>query len=153
MQYVQLESGTVLQTSDARMWPEAKKLSAVKGKQILRDEAIAKLREWLSPGDTLHTVCRNVSRSGMSRQIDVYLLKDGEPQWLSGFAARALDWPQAKNEAIKVSGCGMDMGFHLVYSLSRILFPDGFKVEGTGRNGDKSGHDNDGGYALKQRWL
>ena len=47
----------------------------------------------------------------------------------------------------------MDMGFALVYELSRELYPKGFKVAGVGRNGDTSGHDKDGGYALKQRWL
>ena len=45
------------------------------------------------------------------------------------------------------------MGFEIVYNLGRKLFHDGFKVEGRGRNGDMSGHDNDGGYALKHRWL
>jgi hypothetical protein len=80
-----------------------------------------------------------------------------------------------------VSGCGMDMCFNTVYNLGRVLFPDGFGVachcEGTtekvrpesreeatamvdglkhkfrGRNGDTSGWDNDGGYALNKRDL
>lgn len=73
----------------------------------------------------------------------------------------------------------MDMGFAVVYNVSHAMFPDGFGVEGTtrlgktirstskaqaakhiqlgaefyGRNGDKSGWDHDGGYALKQSWL
>lgn len=43
-----------------------------KQQQSERDEFIAKLRETLKPGDTLHTVLRSVSRSGMQRVIDVY---------------------------------------------------------------------------------
>lgn len=42
---------------------------------------------------------------------------------------------------IRVSGCGMDMGFHMVYNLARTLYRD-FKMNG-----------GDSGYALKQRWL
>jgi len=38
-----------------------------KSQQSERDQYIAKLREALKPGDTLHTVLRSVSRSGMSR--------------------------------------------------------------------------------------
>jgi hypothetical protein len=30
---------------------------------------------------------------------------------------------------IRVGGCGMDMGFHLVYTLSRALFDDGYYVK------------------------
>lgn len=126
-----------------------------------RNAALAQLRQWLKPGDTVYTVLRHVSRSGMQREIGVVLLLTGRhdnpgetvdlhPNYL---VSKVLGRPQGKRDGIKVDGCGMDMGFHLVYSLSRCLFPDGFKVEGRGRNGDTSGWDDDGGYALKQRWL
>ena len=29
-----------------------------------------------------------------------------------------------KNDAVVVGGCGMDMGFHLVYTLSYVLFKE-----------------------------
>ncbi len=79
--------------------------------------------------------------------------------WHPNYAVgRALDlrhWKQngREQDALVVGGCGMDMGFHIVYNLGRVLFPDGFKVEGRGRNGDTSGWDKDGGYALNHRWL
>jgi len=38
---------------------------------------------------------------------------------------------------LRVGGCGMDMGFHIVYSLSLALY----------------GSANDGGYTLSQEWL
>lgn len=149
-------------------------------KQQSANEAIERLRETLKPGDTVYTVLRHVSRSGMSRLIDLYKMSDGEPQWLSRLAARAAGFTfDEKKECIRVGGCGMDMGFHLVYSLSRTLFPNGFGEEGKlplgheirpqtqeqarvsvekgakfyGRNGDPSGWDTDGGYALRQRWM
>ena len=60
-----------------------------------------------------------------------------------------------KDGSVIVGGCGMDMGFNIVYSLSRRLWPKGFKLPKgkAGRNGDTSGTDTDGGYALNQRWL
>lgn len=162
-------------------------------KQADRDEAIARLRSYLSPGDTVYCILRHVSRSGMQRRIDLYSIKNGQPFWLSGLAAKALGYRLSDEQGLVVGGCGMDMGFHLVYSLGRVLFPDGFcpssigirpsdgrrvqtnigrgkgagpmtreemakmHAEGwqfeAGRNGDKSGWDNDGGYALKHSWL
>lgn len=76
----------------------------------------------LKPGDTVFTVLRNVSRSGMSRNIDLYLLGQDEKLYLTYSVAALLGYSRAKDGSIKVSGCGMDMGFHVVYSLSRVLF-------------------------------
>lgn len=85
-----------------------------------------------------------------------------------------------KRGGVIMTGCGMNMCFAAVYNLGRVLFPDGFglvgerqppmslkKVRATsrqhaarliragykfrGRNGDASGWDNDGGYALDYR--
>ena len=42
-----------------------------KAAEAERAEAIAKLREWIKPGDTVYTVLDSVSRSGMSRHIRV----------------------------------------------------------------------------------
>ena len=104
-----------------------------KAKQSARAEAIASLRKMLKPGDTVFTVLRSVSRSGMNRKIDLYKLEDNEPRWLSRLVARACDWTfDKKKDAVSVGGCGMDMGFHLVYSLSRTLFQDAFTCIGDG---------------------
>jgi len=108
------------------------------------------LRKMVKPGDTVQTILRHVSRSGMTRRISV-IVNGNDVDYLVeqlGVYNRAKNGP-----GLVVGGCGMDMGFSLVYSLSRRLFPKGFKVDGTGRNGDTSGWDDDGGYALKQRWL
>jgi len=125
-----------------------------KVQQQEKAEAIAKLREWIRPGDKVYTILRSVSRSGMQREIGVVLIQeDGcilHPNYLVSLAIGAR---QGKRDGIIMGGCGVDMGFHLVYSLGRVLFPDGFKVEGRGRNGDTSGWDNDGGYALRHVWL
>ena len=96
-----------------------------------QEEFIARLRETLKPGDTVYTTVKHVSRSGMQRSINVFFIEKDTPRWLSYWVAKALGWGfDDKREAVKVGGCGMDMGFHLVYELSGLLFPDGFDCVG-----------------------
>ena len=136
-------------------------------KERERQDAVRELREMLKPGDTVYTKLVTVSRSGMSRVIAPYIIRDNEPlciEWKVGKATGYALTPTGRNEGIKIGGCGMDMGFKLVYDLSRALFPDGFDCIGEKcpaschSNGDRDytpgrHHDGDGGYALKQRWL
>src|SRR3990167_9697027 len=91
-----------------------------------RDEEIARLREWVQPGDTLYTVLRHVSRSGMSRRIDVYKLGEAGPEYLTWNIAKAVGWPvnRGRTEGPVVGGGGMDMGFHVVNTLSYVLYPE-----------------------------
>ena len=128
-----------------------------------RQKAIEDLRKLLQPGMRLHTVLRHVSRSGMSRLVDVYLLQGGEARYLSWSVSRASGFPlDNRREAIRVGGCGMDVGFEVVYNLSRALWPNGFECIGEGcpsndhSNGDTDRtphHHADGGYALRHQWL
>ena len=127
-------------------------------------EEVKKLRELLKPGDTVYTVLRHVSRSGMTRVIDLYVFKDNEPLRLSWSAAEVLGWGyDTKYEGVKVGGCGMDMGFHLVYSLSSALYR-GVGYDCLGDRCPAADHVNIrdksqipkrhyDGYALRQRWL
>jgi len=117
-------------------------------------EAIERLREILNVGDTVYTILRHVSRSGMLRAISVITVKNNDIIDLTYLVSKALGWKRNKrHEGINVNGCGMDMGFHLVYTLSSVLYPKGFKTpEGYWRN-EPLDFDPDGGYALKQRWL
>lgn len=122
-----------------------------------REIAVRDLRKVLRPGATVHCILRHVSSSGMSRRIDLYTVKKNALVYLSGLAAIALDERVHKDGSIVVGGCGMDMGFHLVYSLGRVLFPKGFvpaKANMHGRNGTPNTElDQDGGYALHHRWM
>jgi hypothetical protein len=93
-----------------------------------RAEAIASLRALLSDGSTVFTVLRHVSASGRSRRISLVVIlptTDGSPdiRHLSYSAARALGWHYVSgwHDAIRVGGCGMDMGFHLVDSLASAI--------------------------------
>lgn len=103
--------------------------------QQQREDAIAKLREWVKPGDTVYTVLRHRAASGMSRSISLQIIRDGKPEQLDFWVARALDEKiDQKNGGIKMGGAGMDMGFALVYNLSYCLFPKGFGCIGKGED-------------------
>ena len=91
-----------------------------------RNELKETLRKWLKPGDTVYTILRHVSRSGMFRVID--LVKVGENGQIVSLGWSAAEAIGAKydrgRDGIRTQGCGMDMGYHLVYNLSRVLFPE-----------------------------
>lgn len=128
-------------------------------------EAIERLHNQIGVGDTVYTVLRHVSRSGLSRSIDLYVMKDGQPERITFNAARAMgETIDRTNGGIKIGGAGMDMGFALVYNLSRVMFPNGHHCIPDARcpsndhsNGDREYNatkmHRDGGYALQQRWL
>ena len=119
-----------------------------------KTEAIETLRGIVQAGDRVFTILRHVSPSGMTRWLDVYVIKDNQPIRITWSVADAVGHAyDKKREALKIGGCGMDMGFAVVYDMGRVLFPEGFPVEGRGRNGDDSGWDKDGGYALRHSWM
>lgn len=97
-------------------------------------EAKNRVLEQLEGVGQVYTVLKYISYNGMNRVIQVVYVKDGSIIDCSYFAAKALGWGYSENHrGIKVSGAGMDMGCHLVYSLSHVLYGDG--------------------YNLNQRWL
>lgn len=163
--YFELQSGTVIETDSPEAWahdPQAKKISKAEGKRRLKAEAHERLLSVLKPGDTVHCVLRHVSRSGMSRRIDFYKLEAGDRVFLTGSIGHVLDMKHDRKGGLSVSGCGMDMGFSVVYELGYALFPEGFTCIGNGcpsndhSNGDrnrKPHKHNSGGYALRHAWL
>ncbi len=111
-------------------------------------EAQARLHELLKPGDTVYTILRHVSKSGMHRRISLLTADHFQLDWTIEKAG----WgkTRANEEGLVAGGCGMDMGFHLVYNLGRAMWPKGTPKPHGSRNGAP---DSDGGYALKHRWL
>lgn len=86
----------------------------------------------------LYTILKHVSRSGMMRSIQVIAIVNNQPLYLGYRIAGILDMPyDEKNEGVKIGGCGMDMGFALVYDLSSVLYKD----------------EERGAYKINQRWL
>lgn len=95
----------------------------------------------------VYTILRHCARSGMSRDISVFVLPysgtegvQPRPINITWHVAKILGWRLVNRDgfnAIRCGGAGMDIGFHLVYSLSRKLY---------GGSGET-------GYWLKQEWL
>ena len=82
-------------------------------------------------GTTLYTVLRRVSRSGMTRFIDVILWQDNQPRQV--VVRESTDCTKDAQTALekwgadyKVTGCGMDMGFDLIYRLGYLIKGNGY---------------------------
>lgn len=133
-------------------------------KEREKAEAIAELRELCPPGSRVYCILRHVSKSGMMREISLFVVPPG------GSVMQPISWSAARvtggklvdrygHRAIRVGGCGMDMGFHLVYSLSSVLYREGFECIGKGcpsndhSNRENRKHHPSGGYALRHEWL
>jgi hypothetical protein len=146
------DTGRVYQSNNMDWGDRYDVLGKAQGARLHKEQCLNSLRESLKPGDTVYTVLRHVSRSGMYRVIDLYKLKESGPEWLSGLAKGAGigEEPRGRHEGVGVGGCGMDMGFELVYRLGYALWPNGTESPHGTRNGEP---DSDGGYALKQRWM
>ena len=88
---------------------------------------------------TIYTILRSKSASGMSREISLKAVKGGEIYDLTYSAGVLLDMKLTKSSynSLRVNGCGMDMGFHLVYNLASVLF---------------SGEER-AGYKIRHQWL
>jgi len=106
-----------------------------------REYAIDKLNtHYLKEGTKVYTILRSVSSSGMTRHISLVIANGNEITDITYHAAHALGDKLSETKGhrtIRVNGCGMDMGFHLVYNLSSVLF----------KGQDRAG------YVLKQAWL
>lgn len=130
MTYLEFADGYVMETENPQFHPTGEKITKKAFLEKQKQNATDSLKRMLKAGDTVYTVLRHVSASGMTRHIDLYVMKDNKPVYLSGFASQVLEYKRADkgNYALIVGGCGMDMGFHLVYTLSRKLFNDGYAL-------------------------
>lgn len=129
-------------------------------------EAIERLRELCPPGTVIRPVLRKVSASGMRRHIDFYAFRadpterGGVASWyLTSLIARALGYSMAPrgSSGMVVNGCGMDMGFHVVNSLSYALHgresvgPDA--IASAGRPFEPTKDQYRAGYSLTCEWI
>ena len=89
---------------------------------------------------TLYTNLKSVSSSGMSRDMKVLAVVDGEIVDVTYYVGK-LDIGTIKERngqrVIRVGGCGMDMGFHVVYTVSAILY----------------GYEDRGAYTIRHEWI
>ncbi len=159
---------SILSFDETDMSATIQKISPQKvKKQAEQEQAKESLRQLLAKANyTVYTDVKHVSRSGMSRIIESYITIDNQietlPPYLldnAGFYVK-----RAKNgEGWNMGGCGMDMGFALVYDISQFLYPQGFDCLGEYPQCPGTDHVNhvvpmpkhhdSGGYRLRQKWL
>lgn len=115
------------------------------------------LKARLPMGKEVYTVLRHVTKSGMSRSISLFIVENEQIVDLTYFAARALDCRiDPKHGGVIRGGCGMDMGYDLVMSLSYLVHGYASKgLEGTNHVGPSNATPErfHAGYTLIQRWL
>ena len=149
-------------------------MSTSKRQSLEREEARKELLTILKPGDTVYCILRHVSRSGMQREISLFVngshvdkFPDQGIRNIDWYAERVLQMRRGKRDGLVVGGCGMDMGMHIVMNLGYVLFPDGFTCTGRDEhpnmcpsndhsNGDRNYEPHQhtsGGYALRHRWI
>ncbi len=121
-------------------------------KEQERNEAIKDLKKLLGTKNrVIYCNVNHVSKSGMSRDISFHIVKKNDIIGINFYVAKITE-NKRTDRGIRVGGCGMDMGFHIVYQLGRYLYPGGDGKTIIGRNGDKE-PETDGGYLIKHRWL
>lgn len=106
-------------------------------------EATEKLMEMLEKSKhTVYTQIHYVSSSGMTRGISCYIAIDSEIINIDWYLVKLGLFKYHSKGGLKTTGCGMDMAFDMVYTLSSKLY----------RNDDGS-YSHDGAYKLTHRSL
>ena len=79
----------------------------------------------LTPDQTIYSIIRHVSKSGMSRHISFFYIDNQRPYWITHDIHQLLGYKMNKyHDAIIVGGCGMDMAWSVVNNLERQLNQD-----------------------------
>ena len=144
-------SDQVIATETPQYWSVCDRLPAKEGARLVREQALAELHTLLKPSDMVYCVLRHVSASGMSRAIDFFVFRNDRPHCISGLISEVTSYKRHRKHAgLDIGGCGMDMGFHVVYTLGATMWQAGTPEPHGIRNGEP---DSDGGYALKHAWL
>jgi hypothetical protein len=91
----------------------------------IKQEAQQELSNILStiPTDTIYTVIRHVSSSGMQREISVKMIDAGRIINLDWLVSNATGRRIGKHGGLVIKGCGMDMGFALVDGINHEFSP------------------------------
>jgi hypothetical protein len=140
-----IEGFTPSESSDWR------KCSAREAKEAKQRYAVRQLLRWIKPGQGVTTVLTYRASNGMSRRLRVAIAVEGRVFNITHYVADACGFRFNDSEgSIVIGGCGMDMGFHVVYALGRALWPHGTPEPHSVRNGEP---DSEGGYALNHLWL
>ena len=76
----------------------------------------------LKEDQTIYSIIRHVSKSGMTRHIAFFYIDNQRPYWITYDVSELLGYKMNKyHDALIVGGCGMDMAFSVVNNLEGYL--------------------------------
>ena len=80
------------------------------------------MRNALTPlrrGSVIYTILRGVSKTGMTRYVDAFVIVRGQPVWITEPVGH-----QRRDGCYVLHGCGYDVGRDLVCSIGRAVHGD-----------------------------
>jgi len=96
------------------------KLSAKAGKAAYLAQSVKQLAELIpAEGGQVWARVNKVASSGMSRHISFYVVHDNAIREVSHLVATVTENRYCEDSGVQVTGCGMDMRFHLMDSVMR----------------------------------
>jgi hypothetical protein len=115
-----------------------------KAQELKKQENITRLTAMLGDNRTVYVNLHKAARSGTSRTLSLHIVTADGLQDITYLAAPILGETFRPDGTIRVTGCGMDMGFATVYSLSYALYGKGIET---------GNHKQDGPYRLQHKWM
>lgn len=110
-----------------------------KAERILFAESFLKKAFKAQKRPTVYCVLQHISSSGMSRRIGFFVVEKKELRRIDWAIAALMNYRESDKGGLVVTGCGMDMGFHVVNGLScRLYCPKQY--------------DHDSAYRLTSEW-
>ena len=93
--------------------------------KLLANETLFRI---LEKHEKIYCSVKHVANSGMSRHIAFYVADGDKILTITRLIGVILDLPyRERTGGLFISGCGMDMGFHIVYNLGLVMFEDGYR--------------------------
>ena len=120
------ESSWVMRTTVPEYWPEKARLERKHGESLFLAQERKRLTQDLWDAGTttdgkrsvtVYAVIRSVSKSGMSRAVDLYLTQEYGIQRITALVANCAQLNLSKNEDLVLKGCGTDLVWDLVNDL------------------------------------
>jgi len=85
-------------------------------------EAYDYFKKNLKLNDTIYCIIKHVSKSGMTRHISFFDIRNNQPSFITSRISDFLGYRMNKHhDALMVGGCGMDMAFSVVNNLEDQL--------------------------------
>jgi hypothetical protein len=116
-------AGNIYRTNYPKTWgSDYTILKRKEGEALYREQQKQDVTKYLKHGTTVYGMVRSVSRSGMQRVISFFYIDNGQLINFDHKIEVLCGYKQAKNQGLIINGCGMDMIFSVVSSLSYELF-------------------------------